>query len=410
MEKLFTAIDGLRDYVLELQTNMTAIPAISPDSGGKGEFKKAAYLEGELKKLKFDEILRVESPDSRAENGARPNLIARYYGQDKTKTLWLLAHMDVVPEGDLSLWKTKPFELTLDKDGDTIYGRGVEDNQQAICAAFAAVKAVVESGSRPPVNLGIMLIADEETGNRYGIDYLVKTRPDLFGKGDSFIAQDSGDAAGREIEIAEKAVCWFKFTVVGRQAHGSRPCDGNNAFVAGSALALALRSALYASFDKKDSLFNPDSSTFEPTKKEANVPNVNTVPGTDIFYMDTRLLPSYKYEDMLDVIKTVISGVEREYKVKISFEEVYKLVSKATSADDPLVKRYAEAVEKVNGAKAKLIGIGGGTFAAEIRNLGLPAVVGSRIYENPHVPNEKASIKFTLCDAKVVTYILFNLK
>jgi len=58
----------------------------------------------------------------------------------------------------------------------------------------------------------------------------------------------------------------------------------------------------------------------------------------------------------------------------------------------------------------KVLGVGGGTFAAEVRNLGLAAVVGSKIYGYPHVPNEKSSLKFTLDDIKVITYILMHLK
>ena len=410
MEKMFKNIDGMKDYVLELQRNMTRLPAMSPFNGGKGEWQKVSYIESELKKLKFDEIIRVDAPDPRAENKLRPNLIAKYYGDNKNKTLWLMAHTDIVPEGDLALWKTNPFELTLDKDGDTMYGRGVEDNQQAIAAAILAAKAVMECGKRPPVNLGIMLLADEETGNDFGIDYVVKNRRDLFGKDDVFVVQDSGDTEGKTIEVAEKTVCWFKFTVSGKQAHGSRPGDGNNAFVAGSALAIALHKSLYAKFDKKDDLFDPAISTFEPTKKEANVPNINTIPATDIFYMDCRLLPSYDLKDVEAAVAKIAKSVESEYKVAINVEIANKSTSVATPADAEIVKRYAEAVEKVNGVKPQIIGIGGGTFAAPVRNLGLPAVVGSRIYENPHTPNEKASIKFTLCDAKVLTYILMNLK
>ncbi|MDR1124392.1 MAG: M20 family metallo-hydrolase [Elusimicrobiota bacterium] len=410
MENMFKTIEGMRDYILDLQRNMTRIPAISPDAGGKGEYQKAAYLEAELKKFKFDEIIRIEAPHKEAEGGVRPNLIAKYYGENKNKTLWLLAHIDVVPEGDRAMWKTDPFELTLDADGDTMYGRGVEDNQQAVVAALLAARAVMESGKRPPVNLGIMLLADEETGNKYGIEYVVEKRGDLFGKDDAFIVQDSGDPEGKSIEVAEKTVYWLKFTTQGKQAHASRPGDGNNAFVAGSALALALRKALYAKFDKKDNLFDPALSTFEPTKKEANVPNVNTIPATDVFYLDSRILPSYDVKDIDAEIAKVVKTIEDEYKVKVSIETINKQSSIATPADAELVKRYSEAVQKVNGVKAGIIGIGGGTFAAPVRNLGLAAVVGSRIYENPHTPNEKASIKFTLCDAKVITYILMNLK
>jgi len=52
----------------------------------------------------------------------------------------------------------------------------------------------------------------------------------------------------------------------------------------------------YRFYDLKDRLFSPGISTFEPTKKEPNVPNINTIPGEDIFYMDCRILPGYPVE------------------------------------------------------------------------------------------------------------------
>jgi len=410
MDNVFKKIDGMKDYVLDLQRNMTRLPAISPFSGGKGELKRAAYLEAELKKLKFDEVIRIDAPDTRAEGGVRPNLIAKYYGENKNKTLWLMAHTDIVPEGNVADWKTNPFELALDADGDTFYGRGVEDNQQAVVAALAAARAIMEEGKRPQVNLGIMLLADEETASDYGIKYVVEKHRDLFGKDDAFIVQDSGDIEGKTIEIAEKTVYWLKLTTEGKAAHASRPQDGINAFVAGSALALALRKNLYAKFDRKDELFSPAISTFEPTKKEANVPNINNIPATDVFYLDCRILPSYDIKDIDAEVSKIVKEIEAEYKVKINIETLQKQASLPTAADAGLVKCYADAVRKVNNIEPKIIGIGGGTFAAYVRNMGLPAVVAGRIYGSLHAPNEKASIKFTLCDAKIIAHVAMHLK
>ncbi|MDR0645954.1 MAG: M20 family metallo-hydrolase [Elusimicrobiota bacterium] len=412
LKEIFDEIDGMRDYVLQLQQNMTKLPAISPASGGKGEYQKAKYLEAELKKLKFDEITRIDAPDKTAENSIRPNIIAKYYGEDKSRTLWLMAHTDIVPEGDLSLWQTNPFEMVLDADGDTIYGRGVEDNNQAVVVAFLTARALMDLGKRPPINLGIMLLADEEVGSEYGIKYLVKNHRDLFGANDSFIVQDSGDPKSEGIEIAEKSVYWLKFSTAGKQAHGSRPSDGNNAFVAGAALALRLRETLYAKFDKRDPLFDPDCSTFEPTKKEANVPSINIIPGSDVFYMDCRVLPCYDVNDVRAEIDRIVGSVEDEFKVQVKIDVHQLMSSPATPADDPMVKCYIDAVKIVNGSgvEPKTVGIGGGTFAAYVRALGLSAVVAGRIYENPHTPNEKASIKFALSDAKVISHVLMNLK
>ena len=410
MEKMFDNIGKLKGYALELQKNMTCRPAVSPKVGGKGEYQKALYLEGELNKIKFDELYHVDAPDTTAEGNIRPNIIAKYYGENKNKTLWLMAHMDVVAAGDLSLWKTNPFELTLDKDKDTIYGRGVEDNQQAVVAAILTAKTIAESGKRPPINLGVMLLSDEEEGNEYGLEYLLKERPDIFGKNDLFIIQDCGDPDGREIEIAEKSTLWFKFTVVGKQCHASIPNLGKNAFEAAANLAVRLTDGLRKKFNKRDPLFSLDISTFELTKKEANVPNVNIIPGTDVFYMDCRIFPCYSKEEVMEEIEKIADTVENDFKVKVTFEKVMDISSKATPQDSPLVKAYADAVKAVNKVEPKIIGVGGGTFAADIRNLGLPAVVGSKIYSNPHGPNERTRLSFVLDDVKLLVYVLTHLK
>ena len=128
MKELFKKIDGYRNFIIDIQTKMTACPAISPHEGGLGETAKAEVLLKLLKSMKFDEIKVLNVKDKKSPTGVRPNIVAKYYGQNRNKTLWVMAHMDVVPPGDLSLWKTDPYKVVV--KGDKIYGRGGEDNQQ----------------------------------------------------------------------------------------------------------------------------------------------------------------------------------------------------------------------------------------------------------------------------------------
>lgn len=408
MKELYKEIDDSKEFIVDLQANMTSRPAISPANGGEGELDKANYLEKVINNFGFDEVTRLNSKDERAKGGVRPNLIARYFGENREKTLWLLTHLDIVPPGDLSLWKTKPYKLQLDADGDTLYGRGVEDNQQAITAALLAAKTLIESGKRPPINLGIMMIADEEVGEGYGLPYVLENMPHLFGKEDSFLVQDSGDVKGSEIEIAEKSSLWYKLTTTGKQAHSAYPTMGINAMVAGANLVARLYDELPKKFNKQDTLYDVPMSTFTPSKKENNVSNVNIVPGVDVFYLDCRLLPCYTEKELENEIKKIAKSVENDFKVQINVERILKISSVPTSRTSNLVKRYCAATREINNAEPKLIGCGGGTFAAGIRNLGLPAIVASRLYGVPHSPNEKSSIKFTMCDAKVILHTLMH--
>lgn len=408
-KKLLKRIDTYKPLVIDLQTHMIACPAVSPHEGGDGEDAKAAYLLSVLKQMKFDEVQVINIKDPKAKTGVRPNLVAKYYGQNKKKTLWVMAHMDVVPAGDLSLWKTDPFKAVV--KGDKIYGRGSEDNQQGLVSGLLAVKALMEEGIRPPCNYGLLFNADEEVGSEYGLLAMLKKHAHLFGKEDEFLVPDGGVADGTMVEIAEKNMLWAKVSVLGKQTHGSTPKAGLNANRVGAYLQVALDEALHKKFNKKDSLFAPESaSTFEPTKREANVPNVNTIPGRDVTYWDCRILPCYSNKQVLSEINKVIKQVEKKFKAKITLEILIDDVSKPTDKNKVVVKLTQTAVKEIYRNQPRIMGVGGGTVGAYLRNAGYPAVVYSKLDETMHQPNEYSSIKNTLGDAKVFALVAMRFK
>ncbi|MBR4682925.1 MAG: M20 family metallo-hydrolase [Elusimicrobiaceae bacterium] len=410
MEKeLLKRIDTYKPLVIDLQTHMIACPAVSPHEGGDGEDAKAAYLLSVLKQMKFDEVNVVNVKDPKAKKGVRPNLMAKYYGKNKNKTLWVMAHMDVVPAGDLSLWKTDPFKAVV--KGDKIYGRGAEDNQQGIVSGLLAVKAMMDQGIRPPCNYALLFNADEEVGSEYGLLEMLKKHTHFFGKNDEFLVPDGGVQDGTMIEIAEKNMLWVKLTVLGKQTHGSTPKSGLNANRVGAYLQVALDEALHKKFNKKNNLFAPETaSTFEPTKREANVPNVNTIPGKDVFYLDCRILPCYSNKQVLAEIKRVIKQVEKKFKAKIQLETPIDDVSKPTDKNKFVVKLTQAAVKEIYRNQPRVMGVGGGTVGAYLRNVGYPAVVYSKLDETMHQPNEYSSIKNTLGDAKVFALVAMRFK
>ena len=398
-DRIFDKIESWRDYAVELQRGLTAIPAIAPASGGEGEYDKADWLEAELRKLKFDEISRHDAPDPGAKNAVRPNIVARWRGRSSKKTLWIMSHLDVVPPGERKLWRTDPYTLHVE-DGK-LYGRGVEDNQQALVASILAARAMMECGHRPPVDLALLFAADEETGSDYGAIYLAKNHPELFGREDVFLVPDGGESDGSMVEIAEKSIWWLKIATQGKQCHASMPELGRNAFKAACDLALSMQS-LYKKFNRKDKLYFPPISTFEPTKKEPNVPNINTLPGEDVFYYDCRVLPHYKLKDVAAEIKRLAKAVEKRHRVKISFSDMQRAeAAPPTSPKAEIVRLVSEAIKEVHGVKAKTMGIGGGTVAAVFRKLGLPAVVSAKLDETAHQPNEYCILDNLIGDAKV---------
>jgi succinyl-diaminopimelate desuccinylase len=412
---LLDFIQKSRALAVELETELTRRPALSPDSGGEGELDKCEFLEQWLRAHGLGNLRRIDIPDSRAKGAVRPNLILTIEGKDEgAARLWIISHTDVVPPGEAKLWAGDPWTV-VEKDGK-LYGRGVEDNQQGLVSSVIAALAFLENGVKPPRTVKLLFVADEECGNKFGMDALLKldelekleqkSSEPLFREGDMALIPDGGDSRGQTIEIAEKNLAWVQFTTTGMQAHGSRPDLGANAFLAGSALALALHDGLAAQFGDRDELFNPPYSTFEPTKKEANVPNVNTIPGEDVFYMDMRILPRYPIKLVAAAIGRIAGEIEAAYKVKIAFEFLQSVESKPTAADAPLVRLLTEKIKETLGVDARPIGIGGGTVGAALRNRGIDSVVWSPIDDTAHQPNEYALVQNILDGAKVMAAVM----
>lgn len=409
-QKIYEYIEGQRQLVLELQRELTAIPALNPESGGEGEQAKARYLAEKLMALGFPAPEWINAPDPRVSSGHRPSLYVTIPGLDRSRTLWIISHLDVVPPGDLSLWRTDPFILHHDpsQDDDLIFGRGVEDNQQGIVSSILAGLACLKLGLTPTCDLGLMFVADEETNSAFGVDYILKERPELFRPDDLIMVPDFGNNEGSLMEVAEKTVLWLKFTVLGKQCHGSTPEQGVNSLVAAAALILQL-DKLHERFPERNELFAPPISTFSPTKKEANVPNINTIPGSDVFYMDCRVLPCYTSLEVLAVVEGLAREIEAQYGVVINIEQDKNAqAAPPTPPESPVVRKLYRAVDAVYGITPQLQGIGGATVANFFRKENLQSVVWARLVSNPHVPNECSRISWTLGDAKVMVVMALD--
>lgn len=405
LNTILEALDQSTDELLLLQSSLVAIPALGPTNGGQGEAAKVASLHQYLAQFSGAQVETVRAADERVPGGFRPSLLVRRPGMNP-QTLWLIAHTDVVPTGDLSLWTGDPFVLR--QDGDLIFGRGVEDNHQGLVSALLLLRALEKSRANTNLSFGILLVADEETGNALGIEHILQEHPHIFSANDLILIPDFGTKDGAGIEVAEKSVLWLKFTVLGKQCHASTPDQGANTLVACSALILALEE-LNLVFADADPLFDPPSSTFVPTKKEANVPNINTIPGQDVFYLDCRVLPQYALEKVEETIRAIADRIEAERGVTIHFTpEVSLQAAPGTPADCPAATLLGHALAMERNISPRIIGIGGGTVAAAFRKRSLPAVCWSTLLNTAHQPNEHSSIRNTIADARVFARMLFQ--
>lgn len=403
LNDLFSKIESFEEEMVRTLMELVQVPAIAPENNGEGESLKAERLLQILENVGFDKIERYNAEDQRVPSKRRPSIVAYYYGENLGERLWIVTHLDVVPPGVNSLWTvTNPFE-PLVKDGK-IYGRGSEDNGQSMVASIFAVKALKILGIKPKRTIALAFVADEEHGNKYGIQHLIKQG--IFRQKDLIIVPDEGSEKGDFIEIAEKSMLWFRIRTAGKQTHGSRPDKGLNAHRIGMEYALALDRFLHDKYSMKDAYFDLPESTFEPTRREKNVEAINIIPGEDLTYFDCRILPNYDLEEILTDIQRLAKEFEKKYDTKIRIELLHKIVApKPTDVNSKIVVLLKDAIRNVRKIEPRVGGVGLGTCAAFFRRVGMPAVVWCTVDGMAHQPDEYAKIRNMVEDAKVFAFL-----
>lgn len=406
-------IENYAEEMVDLQSELTARPALGPENGGDGEWEKARFLESCLPKIGLPEPKHYDAPDNRVSEGSRPNLAVTIPGRTDAPRIWVMTHLDVVPPGERAEdgtwkgWDSDPFELR--RDGDRLYGRGVEDDQQPLVASVFAARALIELDRAPAHPVTLLMVADEETGSKHGLQYLLQQHGNLFSSEDIILVPDGGNEDGSMIEIAEKSVLWLHFYVHGKQSHGSMPDAGLNAFRAACRLVQRLDEGMSERYGETDSLYEPPRSTFEPTLHESNVPNVNTVPGEDHFCFDCRVLPRYDLDEVLGFVRSECRCLDDEMGTTTELRIQNRLdAPEPTGPDAPVVGVLGSAISDVLGVEPAPTGIGGSTVAALFRSRGYPAAVWSTVNMTAHQANEFCLVSNMVGDAKVFAHIFLQ--
>ena len=195
------------------------------DGSGPGERRAAEYVAGLLSEAGIEPDLFESAP-------GRTSLVARVPGEDSSRGALLVhGHLDVVP-ALAEDWQVPPF-AGEEKD-DCLWGRGAVDMKDTDAVVLATVRAMRREGRRPPRDLVIAFLADEEAGGSFGSHWLVEHHPDLFDGVTEAVGEVGGfsvDLLGRRtylLQTAEKGIAWLRLTATGRAGHGSQ-VNGDNA-------------------------------------------------------------------------------------------------------------------------------------------------------------------------------------
>jgi acetylornithine deacetylase/succinyl-diaminopimelate desuccinylase-like protein len=188
------------------------------DHSGPGERRAAEHVAGLLAEVGLEPTLFESHP-------GRTSVVARIAGEDPLRPALLMhGHLDVVP-ADAADWTVAPFSGEI-SDG-CVWGRGAVDMKDMDAMMLAVVRQRLREGRRPPRDIVLTFLADEEAGGTWGARWLVDNHPGLFEGVTEAIGEVGGFSVtigGRRlylVQTAEKGMAWLRLTAHGTAGHGS---------------------------------------------------------------------------------------------------------------------------------------------------------------------------------------------
>ena len=341
---VFSNEEKLESEAVELLQSYLKVNTISPP----GNESRAVEFLSDI----FDaEGIEYDSAESAPGRG---NIWARLKGGNKP-ALILLHHSDVVPANE-EYWDFDPLSGEI-VDG-YIQGRGALDMKGLGVSHLANFLKLHRSDK--PLNRDIIYIAaaDEESGGKYGMGWLVENRPEAF-KGAKYLLNEGGsgfrsnDGIVFSIEVTQKIPVWLRLNSVDEPGHGSSPRTTSSVSRIVEALNIIWNSPFEPRiipevnrvfFDRSESLEEPLKSKYKDIKNMIQDPifmkelqefspsshaltrntcsltrmnggvKINVVPPTAWAEIDCRILPDNKPEEFIEQIKELIknTGVEVE--------------------------------------------------------------------------------------------------
>jgi acetylornithine deacetylase/succinyl-diaminopimelate desuccinylase-like protein len=311
------------------------------DDSGPGERRAAEHVAGLLAEVGLEPTV-LESRQNRA------SVVARIEGTDSSRPALLIhGHLDVVPF-DAGDWRVHP--LSGEVADDCVWGRGAVDMKDMDAMMLAVVRQRLRDGRKPPRDIVLAFLADEEAGGNHGAGWLVDNHPGLFEGVTEAIGEVGGFSTvigGQRLyllQTAEKGMAWMRLLARGTAGHGSMINSDNAVTEVAEAVARIGRhewpvrltpsvtafmeaacEALGVSFSRNEpasvlAKIGPIArmvgatltNTANPTMLNAGY-KVNVVPQSASAQIDGRFLPGHEEEFFAEIDELLGPHVQREF-------------------------------------------------------------------------------------------------
>jgi acetylornithine deacetylase/succinyl-diaminopimelate desuccinylase-like protein len=213
-------------------TELCRIPSISTQDEHRADMRAAAEL---TRKLCAQAGLEAEIH----ETGGHPLVYAEWCHAPGAPTYLAYGHIDVQPEGDLTLWDAAPFEPAI-KEG-WLYCRGAADNKGQVLLYVRAAQAWLQTARKLPINLKLLIEGEEEIGSPTLAPFVVKNKDML--KCDGVLISDTAlfEDGWPTITTGTRGICYKEVRLSGPK-HDVHSGDGGPITNPANALAAIIAS------------------------------------------------------------------------------------------------------------------------------------------------------------------------
>lgn len=333
-----------------------------------------------------------------------------------SKRLVLYGHIDVVPVGDLSRWKTKPFSPMA--KGGMLYGRGAADMKGA-CAGMISAFVELAQDRRLKGRLQLLLCPDEEN---YDIKDKLLLKIIKKYKADACLM---GEPHLDHVIIGEKGELWVMLAARGIGAHGSTPAAGVDAgLILDSAIheirneidrfnksitqnSQYLKKLFYDSdscmaeeFELKNDRFRKFVEARPTSRITMNVGylksghNINIVPDAAEAHISFMVPYGFDYRKILHLVNKIVKRYTKSGNGSIKITYSDGTDPALTDPDAGIVSSVARAYTSVKKKKPRLVFDTGVSDAVFYRKAGVDtASYGPGAFSQAHQYNERVSIK-----------------